>query len=169
MSESNVALSISYVLNLEESQDGFKHITLGKKQVTQFITPLISVGLIIWGLYLGVTGLGRDYVILGAIFLLVQSAIRYVLLPQIFKRQFVKYQLGKNKQTFALSQTNFKVTSQMHERMYAYSYSEVKRFVEGRLTYVVELKSRVVIIVPKRVLIEPEKKTLLENTFKRVK
>ncbi|MBF7688512.1 YcxB family protein [Acinetobacter rathckeae] len=166
MSEAKVALSIRYVLNLEESQDGFKHITLGKKQVTQFITPLISIGLIIWGFYLGVTGLGCDYVILGAIFLLVQSAVRYLLLPQIFKRQFVKYQLGKNEQTLSLSQNTFQVMSQTHERMYA--YSEVKRFVEGRLTYVIELKTRVVIIVPKRALTEPQQKTLLENTFKRV-
>ncbi|MBF7683964.1 YcxB family protein [Acinetobacter sp. B5B] len=166
MSEAKIALTVSYLLNLEESQDGFKHITLGKKQITQFITPLISVGLIIWGFYLGVNGLGRDYVILGAIFLLVQSLIRYVLLPQIFKRQFVKYQLGKSQQTVELSQNVFKVTSQTHERSYA--YSEVKRFVEGRLTYVVELKNRVVIIIPKRILTEPQHKTLLENTFKRI-
>ncbi|MBF7685550.1 YcxB family protein [Acinetobacter sp. B10A] len=166
MSEAKIALTVSYLLNLEESQDGFKHITLGKKQITQFITPLISVGLIIWGFYLGVNSLGRDYVILGAIFLLVQSLIRYVLLPQIFKRQFVKYQLGKSQQTVELSQNVFKVTSQTHERSYA--YSEVKRFVEGRLTYVVELKNRVVIIIPKRILTEPQHKTLLENTFKRI-
>lgn len=166
MSEKKPALSVSYLLNLDESQDGFKRITLGKKQLTQWITPLISVGLIIWGFYLGAAGIGRSYIVLGAIFLTVQLAVRYWLLPLIFKRQFIKYQLGKNEQTLVLSQNTFQVISNGREKIYA--YSEVKHFAEGQLTYVIELKTRTVIIVPKRVLVESAEKTILENTFKRV-
>ena len=50
MSELKPALSLRYFLNLEESQDGFALATFGKKQFTRFITPLISVGIIAWGI-----------------------------------------------------------------------------------------------------------------------
>ncbi len=51
MSETQPALSLRYTLNLEESQDGFALATFGKKQFTRFITPLISIGIIIWGFF----------------------------------------------------------------------------------------------------------------------
>ena len=49
MSETQPAVSVRYFLNLEESQDGFALATFGKKQITRFITPLVSIGVIIWG------------------------------------------------------------------------------------------------------------------------
>ncbi len=49
MSENLPALSLRYFLNLEESQDGFALATFGKKQFTRFLTPAISLGIIIWG------------------------------------------------------------------------------------------------------------------------
>ncbi len=52
MSENKPALSTRYFLTLEESQDGFALATFGKKQMTRFITPLISVGIIVWGFML---------------------------------------------------------------------------------------------------------------------
>lgn len=164
MSDKKPALSLTYLLNLEESQDGFKLATFGKKQITQLVTPLISIGLIIWGLYLGASGAGRYYVILGAIFLLMHSAVRYVLLPFIFKRQFVKYQLGKSEQTFDLYQHHAVLLSKGQSR--TFSYSDVNKFAEGNLTYILELKSRTVIIVPKRVFKTKTDQTLFENTFK---
>lgn len=164
MTEQKPALALNYLLNLEESQDGFKLATFGKKQFTQFITPLISIGLLIWGFYLGVNGAGRYYVILGAVFLVLQIVVRYLILPLIFKRQFVKYQLGKSEQQLQLFQDYALMTTQGRERKF--NYTDVQRFAEGQLTYVIELKSRAVIIVPKRAMLDEHDKTRFENTFK---
>ena len=59
MSENKPALSTRYFLTLEESQDGFALATFGKKQMTRFITPLISVGIIVWGFMLGFSGIKK--------------------------------------------------------------------------------------------------------------
>lgn len=104
MSENKPALSTRYFLTLEESQDGFALATFGKKQMTRFITPLISVGIIVWGFMLGFSGVGRYYVALGIFFLVLQILMRYWFLPMMFKRQFVKYQFGKSEQGIDLYQ-----------------------------------------------------------------
>lgn len=39
-----------------------------EKQFTRFLTPAISIAIIIWGLYLGFSGVGRYYVGLGLFF-----------------------------------------------------------------------------------------------------
>ena len=93
MSETKPTLSLRYFLNLEESQDGFALATFGKKQFTRFITPAVSLGIMIWGFYLGFEGVGRYYVALGAVFLLLQLFMRYWFLPMMFKRQFVQKNL----------------------------------------------------------------------------
>ena len=62
MSDSKPALSLRYYLNLEESQDGFALATFGKKQLSRFLTPLVSIGIVIWGFYLGFAGMGKYYV-----------------------------------------------------------------------------------------------------------
>lgn len=98
MSEQRPTLSLRYYLNLEESQDGFALVTFGKKTITRFLTPVISIAVILWGFYLGLTGVGRYYVALGVFFLLMQGLMRYWLLPFLFKRQFVRYQFGKSEQ-----------------------------------------------------------------------
>lgn len=36
-----------------------------EKQITRFLTPAISIAIIIWGFYLGLSGVGRYYVGLG--------------------------------------------------------------------------------------------------------
>ena len=59
MSENQPALSLRYFLNLEESQDGFALATFGKKQITRFITPLVSIAIMVWGFMLGFSGVGR--------------------------------------------------------------------------------------------------------------
>ncbi|MCF9034541.1 YcxB family protein [Acinetobacter nectaris] len=166
MTTQKPALSLQYVLNLEESQDGFKLITLGKKQFTQFITPLISIGLIVFGFYVGFNGAGRYYVGLGALFLFIQLAVRYWLLPMIFKRQFVRYQLGKNEQKLALYQDYAVMSSNGRDR--EFSYKEVKHFAQGKLTYVIELKTRAVLIIPKRAL-DTNDQALFENTFNKLR
>ena len=68
MSETKPALALRYSLNLEESQDGFALATFGKKQLTRFITPLVSIGIIVWGFYLGFNGVGAIMLRLGLSF-----------------------------------------------------------------------------------------------------
>ena len=164
MSEIKPAVSVRYFLNLEESQDGFALATFGKKQVTRFITPLISIAMIAWGLYLGFD-VGRYYIALGVFFLLLQLIMRYWFLPMMFKRQFVKYQLGKSEQGIELFQDYAEIYA--NGRKKNFNYSEVQNFVIGKLTYMIELKNRTVIIVPKRVFEQSTVQTAFENTFKK--
>ena len=166
MSETKPAVSLRYSLNLEESQDGFALATFGKKQLTRFITPLVSVGIIVWGFYLGFTGVGRYYVALGAFFLILQLIMRYWFLPMMFKRQFVKYQFGKSEQGIELFQDYAEIYA--NGRKQIFNYSEVQNFAIGKLTYMIELKNRTVIIVPKRAFEQQSAdQTVFENTFKK--
>ena len=153
MSENKPALSTRYFLTLEESQDGFALATFGKKQMTRFITPLISVGIIVWGFMLGFSGVGRYYVALGIFFLVLQILMRYWFLPMMFKRQFVKYQFGKSEHA--------------NGRKQVVHYNEVQKFASGKLTYMLELKNRTVVIVPKRALADSADQAKFENTFKK--
>jgi hypothetical protein len=68
MSEQRPTVSVRYYLNLEESQDGFALVTFGKKTFSRFLTPVISIAIIGWGIYLGFSDVGRYYVALGAFF-----------------------------------------------------------------------------------------------------
>ncbi|MGE8683846.1 MAG: YcxB family protein [Acinetobacter sp.] len=165
MSETLPALSLRYFLNLEESQDGFALATFGKKQFTRFLTPAISIGIIIWGFYLGLDGVGAYYVGLGLFFLLLQGLMRYWFLPMMFKRQFVKYQLGKSEQGIELFQDYAEIHA--NGRKNTFNYTEVANFAEGKLTYMVELKSKTVIIVPKSAFSTAADQTMFVNTFKR--
>ncbi len=164
MSENQPTLSLRYFLNLEESQDGFALATFGKKQITRFITPLVSIAIMVWGFMLGFSGVGRYYVALGAFFLIMQMIMRYWFLPMMFKRQFVKYQFGKSEQGIELFQDHAEIFA--NGRKQAFNYSEVQKFAIGKLTYMLELKNRTVIIVPKRAFEQSADQTLFEHTFK---
>lgn len=165
MSETQPAVSVRYFLNLEESQDGFALATFGKKQITRFITPLVSIGVIIWGFMLGFTGVGRYYVALGIFFLVMQLLMRYWFLPMMFKRQFVKYQFGKSEQGIELFQDHAEIYA--NGRKQIFNYNEVQNFAIGKLTYMIELKNRTVVIVPKRAFEQSADQSVFENTFKK--
>ncbi|MCQ5167704.1 YcxB family protein, partial [Roseburia hominis] len=87
-------------------------------------------------------------VALGAFFLILQLIMRYWFLPMMFKRQFVKYQFGKSEQGIELFQDYAEIYA--NGRKQIFNYSEVQNFAIGKLTYMIELKNRTVIIVPKR-------------------
>ena len=100
---------------------------------------------------------------LGAFFLVLQLLMRYWFLPMMFKRQFVKYQFGKSEQGLDLYQDYAEIfanggTKTLH-------YHEVANFAEGKLTYMLELKSRMVVIVPKRALRDAHEHALFSNSF----
>ena len=155
MSDTQPALSLRYFLNLEESHDGFALATFGKKQFTRFITPLMSVAIIAWGFYLGFDGVGRYYVALGAFFLILQTLMRYWFLPMMFKRE----------QGIDLFQDYAELYA--NGRKQVFHYNEVQNFAVGKLTYMLELKNRTVVIMPKRAFNQPAEQTVFENTFKK--
>ena len=165
MSEQRPTLSLRYYLNLEESQDGFALVTFGKKTITRFLTPAISIAVILWGLYLGLTGVGRYYVALGVFFLLMQGLMRYWLLPLLFKRQFVRYQFGKSEQGIDLYQDQFELYAAGKKQ--TVQYTEVQSFAIGKLTYMLELKNHTVVIVPKRAFTDSIDQNKFENSFKK--
>ena len=166
MSDTKPALSARYYLNLEESQDGFKLATFGKKQISQLLTPLISIGIIAWGIYLGFDGVGQYYVYLGGFFLILQMLMRYWFLPMMFKKQFVKYQFGKSEQGIELFQDYAEIFSSGRPKQ-VFHYADVQKFAEGKLTYMIELKNRTVIIVPKRAFDASTEQSIFVNTFKK--
>ena len=165
MSEQRPTLSLRYYLNLEESQDGFALVTFGKKTITRFLTPVISIAVILWGFYLGLTGVGRYYVALGVFFLLMQGLMRYWLLPLLFKRQFVRYQFGKSEQGIDLYQDQFELYAAGKKQ--TVQYTEVQSFAIGKLTYMLELKNHTVVIVPKREFTDSIDQNKFENSFKK--
>ncbi|WP_436659983.1 YcxB family protein [Acinetobacter sp. P1(2025)] len=165
MSEQRPTLSLRYYLNLEESQDGFALVTFGKKTITRFLTPVISIAVILWGFYLGLTGVGRYYVALGVFFLLMQGLMRYWLLPLLFKRQFVRYQFGKSEQGIDLYQDQFELYAAGKKQ--TVQYTEVQSFAIGKLTYMLELKNHTVVIVPKRAFTDSNDQNKFENSFKK--
>lgn len=166
MSDNQPTLSVRYFLTLEESQDGFALATFGKKQFTRFLTPLVSVAIVLWGLYLGMEGVGRYYVALGGFFIVLQLLMRYWFLPMMFKRQFVKYQFGKSEQGIDLFQNSAELFSSGRPKQ-AFNYADVKKFVMGKLTYMIELKNHTVVIIPKRAFENQTDLTVFENTFKK--
>ena len=165
MSEQRPTLSLRYYLNLDESQDGFALVTFGKKTITRFLTPVISIAVILWGFYLGLTGVGRYYVALGVFFLLMQGLMRYWLLPLLFKRQFVRYQFGKSEQGIDLYQDQFELYAAGKKQ--TVQYTEVQSFAIGKLTYMLELKNHTVVIVPKRAFTDSNDQNKFENSFKK--
>ncbi len=158
-------LSIRYFLTLEESQDGFTLATFGKKPMTRFLTPLISIALIAWGLYLGASDVGKYYVGLGSFFLLLQLAMRFYLLPMLFKRQFVRHQFGQSEQGVDLYQDYAQFYAS--ERSKKVNYDEIKQMIESKLTYMIELKSQTVVVVPKRALTDVTQQQIFVQAFKR--
>jgi hypothetical protein len=166
MSDIQPVLSVRYFLNLEESQDGFALATFGKKQFTRFLTPLVSIAIVIWGLYLGLEGVGRYYVALGSFFIVLQILMRYWFLPMMFKRQFIKYQFDKSEQGIDLFQNSAELFSSGRPKQ-AFNYTEVQKFVVGKLTYMLELKNNTVVIIPKRAFENEADRTIFENSFKK--
>lgn len=165
MSTSAPSLSSRYCLTLEESQDGFALATFGKKKFTRYLTPVVSIAIILWGIALGFSDVGRYYVALGVFFLILQALMRYWFLPMMFKRQFEKYQFGKSEQGIDLYQDRAEIFN--NGRSKVIQYSDVQKFESGQLTYMIELGSRTVIIVPKRAFKDSTEQSLFENSFKK--
>lgn len=162
---SNAVLSIRYFLTLEESQDGFSLATFGQKPITRFLTPLISIALVAWGIYLGATDVGKYYVGLGGFFLLLQLLMRFYILPWLFKRQFVRHQFGQTEQGIDLYSDYAEFYASGRRKKV--NYADIKQLIESKLTYMIELKSQTMVVVPKRALVDAAQQQIFIQAFKR--
>ncbi|OUY06515.1 hypothetical protein [Acinetobacter populi] len=158
------SFSCRYHLSLEEAKEGFALATFGKKKIARFVTPLISIAIIIWGLSLGVTGVGKFYVILGVTFLILQLVLRFIFLPKMFARQYTKYKFGEMEQGIDLYQNHGVLIAA--DRQQNFNYSDVVKFVIGKVSYMLELKDRTVIIVSKSSVVQTGQQALFESVFK---
>ena len=159
------SFSCRYHLTLEESKEGFALATFGKKKFTRYLTPLLSVGIIIWGFYLGWQSIGQVYIILGFSFLLLQLLMRFVILPKLFSRQYERYQYGQVEQGIDLYQDSAVLIAA--DRQHRFAYSDVVRLIKGKISYVIELKDKTVIILSKSAIEATGKQDVFESAFRK--
>lgn len=164
MTDSVPSFSCRYCLTLEESKEGFALATFGKKKFTRFITPLISIAIIIWGISLGMDGVGRFYVVLGVTFLLLQIFLRFVFLPKMFERQYKRYKFGEVQQGIDLYQNYGVLIAAGREQKF--NYADVLKFVSGQLSYMIELKDKTVIILSRAGIEKTGQQAFFESVFR---
>lgn len=156
-------LSLRYQLTLPEAKEGFALATFAKNRFTRFLTPLLSLGLIAWGITLGFNGVGRYYVILGATFLLLQILMRVWVLPALFARQYRNYGYGTVTQGIDLYQDH--AILRVADREQNFRYSDIKRCIAGQLSYLLELKDRTVVIIPKQAVVQTGQQVWFESVL----
>ncbi|MDO4223403.1 MAG: YcxB family protein [Acinetobacter sp.] len=158
------SISLRYQLQLAEFQEAFRIASFGQKGLAAWVTTLLASAMILYGFYLGIEQGGKYYIIFGGIFSVMQLIIRFYLVPMMFKRQFVKHRLDQITQGIDLQQTQFSLV--MNERISHYNYQDVQKSHEGTLCYVLELKNRQSVIVPKRAFTSEQQQTLFKQQFK---
>lgn len=158
-------MSLRYQLTLAEAKDGFALATFAKNKFSRFVTPVISIGIVLWGLSLGLNGVGRYYVLLGATFLILQFMMRLWVLPALFSRQYRHYGYGKVTQGLDLYQDYVQIL--VADRQQRFAYTELHKFLIGQSSYVLELKNRTVVIVPKRTVSETGQQAWFESVLNR--
>lgn len=163
MSENTPRFSCQYQLTLDEAKDGFGLATFGKRKISRYLTPLISVGIIIWGISLGMTGVGQFYVILGAVFLTLQLFLRLVFLPKMFERQYRQSRMNEMHQSISLYQDYAVLSAGGQEK--TFKYSEVQNFMVGEQSYMIELLDKMVIIVSKAAVAKTGENEFFESVF----
>lgn len=163
MTNSTSSFNCSYKLTLDEAKEGFALATFGKKKITRFLTPLISVGIIIWGLSMGVDGVGKMYVALGATFLILQVVLRLFFMPKMFERQYVRSRMNEVQQGIQLFQDYGIIEAGGNQK--EFKYPEIKTFVVGKQSYMLELDNKMVIIVSKAAVVATGQQYFFESVF----
>ena len=165
MNDTNPSFSCRYQLTLDEAKDGFGLATFGKKKISRYLTPLMSVGIILWGISLGMTGVGKFYVILGALFLALQLLLRLVFLPKMFERQYRQSRMDEMQQNISLYQDYAVLGAGGQEK--SFQYEEVENFMVGEKSYMIELRDKMVIIVSKTAVAQTNQADFFESVFKK--
>lgn len=163
MNDTSPSFSCSYQLTLDEAKDGFGLATFGKKRISRYLTPLMSVGIIIWGISLGMTGVGQFYVILGVVFLALQMLLRLVFLPKMFERQYKQSRMDEMQQCINLYQDSAVLAAGGQEK--PFKYEEVQNFMVGQSSYMIELRDKMVIIVSKSAVAQTGQADFFESVF----
>lgn len=163
MTSTTPSFSCRYQLTLAEAKEGFALATFGKKKITRFLTPMISVAIIIWGMSIGITGAGQFYVILGATFLVLQLLLRLVFLPRMFERQYIRSRMNEIPQGISLYQDGGILEAGGNEK--EFKYHEIKNFMIGDKSYMLELLNQVVIIVSKDAVVATGQQALFESAL----
>lgn len=88
-------ISLRYQLQLDEFQEAFRIASFGQKGIMAWTTTILATLLMLWGFKLGFDNGGKFYIIFGAMFSVMQLIIRFYLVPLMFKRQFIKMQIGR--------------------------------------------------------------------------
>ena len=165
MTNTTPSFSCYYQLTLDEAKEGFALATFGKKKVTRFLTPLISVAIIIWGISLGMDGVGKMYVALGATFLILQLILRLVFVPKMFERQYHRSRMHEVEQGIALYQDYGVISAGGNEK--EFKYSEVQNFMIGQYSYMLELDNKMVIIISKAAVQATQQQEFFESVFRK--
>lgn len=160
---SKASISLRYRLELAEFQEAFKVASFGQKGVMAWITTVLATTMMVYGVYLGFDK-GKFYIIFGAIFSIMQLLMRFYLVPMLFKRQFINNRLDNIERGIDLYQTEFTIWH--NDREQCYSYQDVHKTAEGVSCYVLELKNRLSVIVPKRAFRDAEQQEIFTNQFK---
>lgn len=161
--EHTANITSRYYLTLEEAKQGFSLATFGKRKFTQYITPLVSIVIVIWGAIIGWNGVGKYYIILGLGFLALQLLMRFVLLPAMFKRQYEKMNFQNTEHGIDLYQDYMVLT--VGDSQQQTSYSEVAKFSSGDLVYVLELKNKALMLISKKAIQETGQQELFESVL----
>lgn len=165
MTESVPSFSCRYYLTLPESQEGFALATFGKRRFTRYVSPVISIAIILWGISLGLEGIGKVYIMIGGTFLLLHLLMRFVFLPKMFERQYTRYKFGEVEQGIDLYQ-NYGVLMAA-EREQKFNYADVVKFVVGKVSYMIELKDKTVIILSKSAVVNTGQQAFFESIFQK--
>ncbi len=163
--QSAPVISFRYHLTLEEAQNGFYLATTAPKWKSRIAIQLVCLLIVLWGLWLGATGDGLYFVILGAFFLLTQAGLQHVLLPWLFKRQYRQQNVGKVQQGIDISQQDIRL---FHgEQSQAFPLLDMEKMDKGKLCYLLTFKSGMVSMVPRRAVDEAGVTGLFESALLR--
>lgn len=160
---SKPSISLRYYLQLTEFQEAFKVASFGQKGIMAWITTVLATAMMLYGAYLGFDK-GKFYIIFGAVFSIMQLLIRFYLVPMLFKRQFTKNKLDSIERGIDLYQTEFAIWHNGREQRC--NYQDVHKTAEGVSCYVLELKNRHSVIVPKSAFRDAEQQEMFKNQFK---
>ena len=165
LEQSNPVISLRYTLTLPEAQNGFYLATTAQKWKSRVAVQLVCVLIILWGFWLGVQGDGLYFVCLGGFFLLMQVGLQHVLLPWLFKRQYVQQSVGKVAQGIDISQQDVRLFHGTQSQ--AFPLLDVEKMNTGKLCYLLIFKSGMVSIVPRRAVDEAGVTALFESALSR--
>lgn len=167
-STEHLQLSLRYTLSLAEAQDGFHLATRQHNSKAQFLIQLLCAVIIAWGFWLGVTGDGAYFVILGGLFFVSQWTLRYGVMPWLFKRQYRQQQVNRMTQGFDLSEHRLVLFSQYPQQpaeQRQFERAAIKQCQNSQLCYLLLLEDNVRCIVPRRVLVEANASAVFEQAF----